>query len=754
MHPEFSAFLRLHKKTCRVGPESALLDSQQDIQQRPLRVDSQQYLDELYVPRQVETLLQHRLRDTSELICLVGPQGAGKTSLASRLVREFMGSSLHRVFITYLDIRTEEVMKACETGSREEFEDYLRDRIIGEYLRALFPFKRGDHSQRLALLAYLLTAQDEVTRPSKIFFPYRELEEQIARKIMKHEQVEESIKEITTEEWLSERYIKDPEVAKLVEAAEQLIDIHHLVYAARFVQNYDRQIIWIDNIDALPEALQPEAVHFARRFHNLITSYVATVVAVREENVFRFEDLNDENAPPYESRVLLEMPRDESNHTFYPLVDIPVLTKDQLREIIDKRLDFTQAIQRRAYERYEESVSDLREEAGPGENDTEKKAAELQLEAADYLEPISDARFTQLKTLSSRLLKTLWSEGAVYISNNSIRDILLLHRDCLGYLLRSPNEDEEPPEALSYSDWYRATLFYTWIRVTGRTYTVEGFDIVSRTRDWHREESSSLGCLLPYLLITTIWNCTLEGGRGRGAYGQIPRITDVMERLEVLGFKEEEILRALHRQYFHNGRRGHCVEIRSRYLINNWRKIDPNFFVYVTFRGKCLALRTGNSFGYTYECVRRLGVENVEEPPSHPGKRETGEAAQELLPHLCDVAEMHVRSLVRIRDSCDLGDDWLPQYYRWFGLPQLDPYRWKVKIGRRLGDVRRALQFQCLIAGVIGAARHTSAESYLRKLENQFASAVDRLGETGPDEPFSVPEFRSALNLPSRSVES
>jgi|GEM_PF-4687443 len=749
-----STFLRLYKKTCRSGPDGALLNPQLDLRQRPLRIGADQYLDELYLDREVESFLERKLRTGHELTCLIGPQGAGKTSLGHKLRRRFSSSLLHKVHITFLDIRTEEVMKACETGSKREFESYLRGRIIDEYLRDLFPLRRNADEERIKLWSYLLTSKVDHERPANLFFSFRELEEEVTREIMIFERGDETRQGVSVESWLKERYLKERRILEIIHRAEALIDIHHLVYAARFIKGYDRQIIWLDNIDALPENLQPDAVHFARRFHNIISSYVATVVAVREENVFRFEDLNDDNVPPFESRVLLDMPRDDRDHTYYPSIDVPVMRRDSLNGIIRKRLQFTRDIQHRANQKYLEKLKTLEEL--PEEEERLKKTKlieELDMEAEDYEHPISDQRFDHIRQLSDLLLETFWKERAIYIANNSIRDILMIHRDCLGYLLRSPDEDREPPESLSYNGWYRSTLFHTWIRSTGRTYTIELYDILERTEDWLAEERSSLGCVLPYLVITAIWNHCLEREQGSGAHGRIPKIGDVVARLEIIGFEREDILQEIYAMYLHNGRRGHLVEVRSRLLLDHWKKLEDHFHIYATYRGKCIALRAGNSFGYLYECVRRLRTADRSGPPKHPAIKRTGAAARELLAPLCDIAEMHLEALVRIRDSGRLGKEWLTRYLKWFGLPQVSPYKRKIDVGLKIGGFRRALQFQCLISGVLGAARMTGSAKTLRELENRFTSSVEELGKSGPGEDHPSSDFRAMLGLEPRTRE-
>ena len=82
-------------------------------------------------------------------------------------------------------------------------------------------------------------------------------------------------------------------------------------------------------------------------------------------------------------------------------------------------------------------------------------------------------------------------EKAIFLANNCLRDLLTLHRDCLAFLLRSPAEDQEPPQALEYESWYISTLFYKWLRSTKRRYQMGVVDVISLSRDWHSREEEA-----------------------------------------------------------------------------------------------------------------------------------------------------------------------------------------------------------------------------------------------------------------------
>lgn len=750
MQAEYRDFMNTYKSVCRYGPDQTISEGELDVNQRPLRISLDVFFRRLYKRREVEEVLKAKIQSSSDLICFVGPQGSGKTSTALQICADIKQSLKHRTFIVLIDIRTESVLKACETGSADAFQSFLRRRIVDEYLYKLFPYTREDDQQRLKLYEFLLMPADERRKPMKVFNPLLRLQDRAVRLIRMYEATEPSSRSYL--DWLSENYLLDDRVRELIEELEDQIDIGHLAYAARFVHGINRQVLWIDNIDALPEALQPEAVHFVRKFHAHLSTYAATIISVREENVFRYEDLNDEGAPPFESRVLLDMPRNSAGHAVYPSVDVPVIKIDTVRSIISRRMLFARDLQRELHKELSEDVKVIRRKATEAElakDEARDLIEETEVEAVNSLHPISDERYESLCELSDLIIQLFLDEKAIYLANNSLRDLLFIHRDCLGYFLRSPKQDAEPPEAIEYEKWYLSTLFYAWIRSTRRRYQMGTYDIIELTADWY-EERARLGCFLPYLVITTTWNLCIElGSSPKESPYHVPRVRDVVARLSQIGFAGSKILQAIHDLYYQEGSRGNMIELRSRRLVRSWEEVDPDLFIYVTYRGKCVALYTSNSFGYLYECVRRFKSQDDEaELLRHPDISSTDDAAEELLPYIADIAQMHYAALAKIKEEESLGTDgWLSRYYDWFGLPQIQPYRRSQDIGRRLAGVRKALQFETLITSLVSYVRGSRVGSRFKELGDMFARGVDEL-DLG-DGVKSL-DFRGELGLPQR----
>jgi DNA polymerase III delta prime subunit len=732
-----------------------LSDEKPDQLQRTLRLNTDIFLEHLYESRTVEQTLRDQIRKNTDLICFVGPQGAGKTSVATKLIRDLRASKRHLTFIIYIDVRAELAQKAFEVDSVSSLEASFRETIIDHYMDRLFTLGENDLLRRADLWSFLLSEPNATERPYRVFHSFRKMRERGQLLLRKYRQGKEGRGAIQLEEWLRERCLVEPAVEDLVASTEQNIDVAHLAYAARFLSGFDRQILWVDNIDALPEGLQPEVVNILRGFHHLAAAYLSTVVAVREENVFRFND-PEVNAPPHFSRVLLEIPRDKSNRPFYPAVDVPVINFSIMKRIIHRRLVFTRQYQLTSFEAIEsrQPTKESLETKVNQLNHTQEREvlvdylAEVE-EEIDSFRPISELKFNALMAVSDALLRTFRREKAVFIANNSLRDLLLIHRDCLAFFLRGPAEVDGQPKALIYPPWYLSTLFLCWIRNTMRSYQIAVYDIIEGLNDWYAGGSRSLGCFLHHLIITCVWNLTLEKkDRSSGLYGS-PRVHEVTSRLEKLGFSRDEVIADIHDLA---AGKTSLLGIRSKTRLSSSADIDPNMFIYATYRGKCLVSHTSCSFGYLCECLREFDLDGDDvRLLEHPDIRSTEEWATALLPELCDIADMHLAGLERIRSSGALGENWMAIYLQWFGLPQVRTYRRSVNVGRSFGGVRRAFQLESILASLSGYVRRSKIKDKFLHLHKLFLNEITQMVD---GEPFRYPPnhkyFRRKLDLPTR----
>ncbi len=753
MNPENKTFLRNLKKVNNFAVDATQKDLQEEDFQKPFFLSRAQFYEKLYVEREVENKIKYALTSTSDIIFLVGPKGSGKTSLGLKVQNDLLNQKSKKSFFAYMDMRLERSSKDFNSVSKEEFEKYLRNRIIDRYYDNLFRFdKNHDNTiNEVKLWAFILEYLSEEYKPRYLFDLFHTLQSKAARiKLIYDNQAK---KTLSYYEWLAENHTRDNQISIMVDELKSKIDLPHLVYAAYYIHQYTRQYIWIDNIDTLPEEIQSEIALSAKRFHGQIAELVATLIAIREENVFRSNDFADQGAPPFSTRIILEIPKDDQLQAYYPSLDIPLASRNTLNRIIRKRLIVTSEFQNEEVKSIQAKL-DINNQKKMNETNHDIKSNLLQIEdeltneLKEFQPLMSDSNFKMLNKISDRLLGTMHLEKAIFLSNNSIRDFIRIYRDCLSFMLKSPNSNNSPYESLQYPTWYLSTLFFSWIRFTNRKYQIGVYDIVKLSQEWHESKKVKLGCFIEHLLITTIWNLSINHNVGHKSRPRNPRVDEVIDTLKLLNYDEDMIKKNMHSLYYHNSSRGNIIEFRSRKVLNHWKEIENSMLIYLTYRAKTLVSYSLTSFGYIYACI--LDYENIDKSDllsHHPTLHSTENMLNKMLPYLCDIAQMHIEALTQIRDSEKLGlEDWLSNYYSSFGIPLLPPYARKTQVGRVLHNQMYSLQFELLIDSLLRYVRKVSAKKDLEILQNEFSKQLIKLEKFEE----SKVSFRDILNLPSR----
>jgi hypothetical protein len=528
----------------------------------------------------------------------------------------------------------------------------------------------------------------------------------------------------------------EPDVATITAKVEEVLDFSHLVHAAYHVEKVQQQIVWLDNADALSDAQQTDAMIAVKKLFSPVASIVRMGISIREENVFREYDIADDGAPPAETRVILDMPR-KSGFAYYPARDIPIADEGTLQQIVQKRLRFTQKYQIENTARLKQLLSEASDKVG-----LEKEALEERLKKLTPV--ISRDRFTTLQLLADRLLVQMDKEKAIYLANNSLRDFLVIFRDCLADLLKSskPQKDDDH-DALKYEDWYLSTLFFRRIRHAQRRYRTGVYDVLATTDEWFKRGRAGNGCLLAHLVLTTTWNLLLNNRVEATAFGRAPRVRDVVAKLQVLGYDRDTILENLHALYLHNNGRQNLIELRGRSVIPSADKISDDMRVYLTYRGKCLTAHTSASFGYLYDCLRLLEGDRLTDETliDHPAIRSTNEVIDRLVPILCDVAQMHYLTFKSWRKgNIFAGAKWPYVYYADFGVPSIPPYRWK---GSSL------LQLEMILMSLASYVKHSPEAEKVLKLLSKYREAMESLGDINDIK--TDPDFREYMNQPPRA---
>lgn len=762
MDKEYSTFFRLLRGvvhySCdilRNEPESdgdefdPDADGEANRPARPLSASVLNFFQEFYEPREeAETFLIKALRKRNSLLCLIGSQGAGKTTLGYH-VREQIAKQWPSTFIVFLDLKYETATRAIDISSPQSLEDTLRQRLITEYLQRLFPYGRVMMEHRVALWAYLLDA--EVKKPLNLLSTFAPLQDHATHLLRIHDARHREDPPISVHGWLTVAdQAGDVEVSNLTKEVDAKLEFAHLSHAAWRLRDVTRQLIWLDNIDSLPDAVQADAVDAVKRIYHPVSDLLAMLVAVREENIFRDHDIDDAPAPPHDTRIRLDMPRTTDGAAFFPAHDIPIASEKFLHGMMAKRLQAARSYQEKRVAELRELKAKLESVGDLSDADTER-LADVDADLADLQPVISPSRFQHVLHAADRLQTAMSHERAIYIANNSLRNYLFIVRDTLADVFREDEVNGIPP-GVNYSDWHLATLFLRRVRNAPRRYQVGMYDVIRQSDDYAQVSSGGVSCLLPYLVLTTIWNLTLRSQTTQNRYGYTPRVADIVKTLERLGYTADQVLRAMHEQYLRNNTRQNLIDFRTRTMLRTPSEIDKDMVAYMTLRGKCLVTRTGSSFGYLYDCLR--GIEYADQPDMLARKLTTldvDDVINRLLPYLCDMAEVHCQSLRHIRDAAILGErGWLERYYVEFGTPQLPPYARSSAGGRMIKGVRRTLLVEGILGGLITFLRkESSARDRVHILANAVADVVNEL-EAGRDP--ADPKFRLALGLPPRAI--
>src|SRR5688572_22244842 len=118
MHPEYRTFLDLFLSVARFSCDQsdAILDSDETDalpgeERKSVAITPDEFFEYLYEPRDTVSQLRDHLNNSTNLICLVGPPGSGKSTIVTKLQRELrenrMTGRTNPSFMVLIDFRIE-----------------------------------------------------------------------------------------------------------------------------------------------------------------------------------------------------------------------------------------------------------------------------------------------------------------------------------------------------------------------------------------------------------------------------------------------------------------------------------------------------------------------------------------------------------------------------------------------------------------------------------------------------------------------
>ena len=200
---------------------------------------------------------------------------------------------------------------------------------------------------------------------------------------------------------------------------------------------------------------------------------------------------------------------------------------------------------------------------------------------------------------------------------------------------------------------------------------------------------------------------------------------EVISRLQLLGIDEFDIRKSMYNLYNENGVYSSCIEIHdeNQLFIKSPEDIRDSSFLRIMPRGKVLIGKIGNTFGYLFECLRFHDQSiNQITTGSHP-EVNVSKSLKALIPLLCEIAEMHCKSLKMILEVNEAIDFYT--YIEYFGLPQRKSTNTTLS-GYTVKGRKYCLQFQAIIGTIIryGEIKTHRYSNYIEQLEIEFNKVI------------------------------
>ncbi len=742
-------YAELFKEVVQIDPYLASLSD-------PLRdedISEDEYFENLYVERDAREEVQKAVLESQDrLICLVGPRGSGKSTIAKRIRREFDKDDA--VFFTLYDVRYRNIKNdlSDEKTALKKVQDIIR----GFYSAELSSVDSTNLDLLDRHLAFFIDVTlPESDRPAEVFGDFAEIANdvflrmdeyrfELAEKIQKTkdadrwdvalkkqeiEKLEEQLRNLDVYRWVKAQRAKGKHkyLRKLYKKVKKIADLVHLAFAHRyifqkkFVEEGKRvtQILWFDNIDNLNAADQRMLVDVLHECQRELHQIAAVVIAAREENVFYEPHDFDAGAPTFRAIIFIDNPH-EFDVDRAEAVNLGMTLDDDIKAIVEKRLDFFPAY-------------------------FKKKKPDEHFESKTFE--------VLRRVVKEVVLNVFEEEKFLYVANNSLRELLPMYADFTLFLIEkiewlksgrklSENETQLPP-SLTDPDFFRVTEALYWLAYEEEYF--EFYNMVEYCDNPILHGDCGVGkspCFLPHVVLTAVWNMVNKkrAGGHRAAFTS-PKLKHVIARIRKLGFEEDEIKRVLFKLYRPQEGRSHFIVIETKKRIRYPEDIDLNFKVRITSRGMVALNRVFNSFGYFYGMIKKFREDSIYTTPAN--RLNDG---QLFLNYAKKMYLLHLNALKSIKtNSYKSMNDWYGGYLQDFGI-YVDPNitrRADPSSAYRIGSRSYILYFPYLMESVLPYFDYSQSRSIHRKLSlllQKFMQYVNQLREGENVESFELPD--------------
>ena len=731
MNEDF-AFLNAYGQVANLSPET-LFTNEPDAHYGISLAD---FYEKLHVHNGVnEKMVSELLTTKDNIIFLVGPRGSGKTTTGLKTISELR--KMH-FFTHWIAIPEHEANQYLD--NRADMVSFLR-RQISDYLKERLLEANDDNDDPLCRLTAFLLCQDLPESQRSPRFNTDFLAYQLTlRQLMQVSKIEEK-KAVT---FLQNKKF-EPVVARLQNDLLQQTEIYHLTAAVRhFFKTLDI-VIWLDNIDAFEQEAQNALINSIFSIWKTDPNNLRFVVAAREENVLRFDHFYEVQGSVRKSAVYInETKKVESNSGMI----MPSLNADKFREIVHKRFDFAREFQK--------SIEKKVSEVLPVTDEANKRR--ILASGEKYLPKIPELRKKYLDVLSTKVLKSFESEKMLHLYNNNIRLLLPLHQEFLRYLLETGYDRNGTPLAFFSDESFIKTQLLFWLSTEKGEAANEfkRFNVVEYTRGAVRnsskvpEEEEMLGCFLPFVLLSCVWNLCLHNRKiSEGTY-QLPTVGAVVERMARLDtFDEQTIKSAILSLY--NPEAGYTMflAIDSRERLTKVEEIDNDRRIRITYKGRAALASLCNSFGFLF--AMHLVSDGLLGRHLDLNQRKLGKYFTDLLPDLQSIGTLHLNSLLTIREKPFYKGkpNWLDQYLDDFGIPlETDFSRTQRACRGDKNSPKRVLYFDSLVNSIESYAKENKTHALrktIKDLVDQYARMLVKIERREINHPHEI-EFN--LRMP------
>lgn len=645
-------------------------------------INRNHFYEKLYVKRNiVEYVKAEILTSFDELLFVVGPRGSGKSTVGRKITDDLEDMNYISIFMSVSRIDAEEKLS-------EKNRNRLVDWLLSDIKKSLQLILVDVHEDKLlkeSLVEYLISNEiTEQHRPQHIAKHYIEhrLKFETIRRFSKNEQKN------SWKEWLQNNY-HNPEVGKLIDDIVINAHANHLYRGIEYSMKKNGMVVWIDNIDALEHDAQIALVDALLVARASIDSNVKFVIAAREENVLRFENQIEPNNAVRKDNIYIsekDFVGDNKKIGF----TFPVLGYEYFSAIVMNRLKFA-----RSYQNYLQD-SLIKAEKG---HDIGISKTVLTARCDRFVPALSEFDYKYVEVIIEKVINSFKLEKIILLNNSDLRSLLKIFSEFLKYLFNNSGIEKGVFDIYYYDQSFMNTVVLFWMaRHEGRNSAEQRFfNVVNYVKNEYQRKDKRLGCFLPFITLSTLWNLCLKKKNNFSGGDTFPKVKELVDKIKEIGYEKSDIVECIVDLYHPRNGFTQFIALETLLLVNEEEQLRDNIRVRITYKGKTLISSLCNSFGFLFAMTDLTTNNGMAERKLKPDFLKN--YVRETFPALNWIGKVHLNSLLFIRNEQFAGEeDWLDLYYEDFGIPLERDYKRSEKNSKKGYDgVSRILFFDSLL---------------------------------------------------------